>query len=889
LLSYLSYNGAKESVIILIDKLAEDSANSVKSHLNQLLDKPHIITQINADAMKNGQITVEALFAKPEVYFFAQHKQFPTIDETYLGRNDGAFASINKADNNYTLKVTTAFPARDFISLDENSTRTNIFKTNNFDATTRIWYKKAIEKNSSIWSDIYVFSGNSKLGITAAQPAYDTTGKFIGVFGVDLSLHSISEYLEKTKISENATTYIIDRNGMLIASSTNQKLYIDINSTDKKRLNAENAENSVISKSFNELKTQLKSFADIPYDNAYNISIDGVNYIVKISNYKDNHGLDWLIVTAVDKMDFMGDVYSLINKIAVLSIIVLFLVLATAFYIAGKIASPVEILSLKAKDVADGNFGESLHIKSISNEIDALIAAFNSMSAQLKHYFTGLNELNEELEHKVEDRTKQVKTLLDNANQGFLAFSSDMLIHNEYSEKCVEIFNSDIAGKDISRLLFEDETQRFKFKDTLTSLLDSSDVVQIEAILSLLQNEFYIADKIVSAEYKMVNEDDFMIILTDITEKKALEKRLERERKTLKMVVSSVANTSEFFELVSEYKEFLQIRTSLVDTSKTPLYNLTELYRTVHTYKGNFAQKDFITTPQGLHKLETRLSKFLADPNTTNEAVIAVLKKVELEAWLDKDLLLLKQTLGENFFDDESKITISEETLNGFKSKIKENAINLGLQESAINEIMEEVETLKLKSLYDALSSFPKIVEQVSVKLGKSVYPMHIECDKKIYISDEYKPFIRTLVHIFRNSVDHGLEFPDDRAEIGKDEVGTITCVASLDKNSNIQIVIADDGAGVNIKRVSKKAIENGICTEADIAKMSNEEIAMLIFSDNFSTKEEISELSGRGVGLAAVKAELENIGGHMHISTQQNKGATFAFYIPYYQTREGK
>jgi two-component system chemotaxis sensor kinase CheA len=118
--------------------------------------------------------------------------------------------------------------------------------------------------------------------------------------------------------------------------------------------------------------------------------------------------------------------------------------------------------------------------------------------------------------------------------------------------------------------------------------------------------------------------------------------------------------------------------------------------------------------------------------------------------------------------------------------------------------------------------------------------------------------------------------------ENGKDECGTISCVVNEEPDGFVSIIIADDGAGINIQRVSQKAIENGLHTQEELDTMSDEEICMLIFSDNFSTKSEVSELSGRGIGLSAVKSELERIGGYMKISTKSGVGATFAFYMPH-------
>ncbi len=881
-LSYLAYSGAKESVLVLTNKLAMSNAESVKYKLTELLEMPKAVAKINSNNFNAGLISLEYLFNKPQEYFLMQHEEFKEIDDIYFGRYDGAIVGVDKSPNGYIYKITTDFPNRNFYKLDINGTVGEVVKTQQYDATTRDWFKLAREKGGAIWSDAHLFKNKDALGITAASPVYNIKGEFVGAFGVNITLGSLSEYLKKIKISKNSTTYILDRKGMLVATSDKQKLYIDINATDKKRIFVSDAQDEIIAKSYKKLLQDIGSLDVLPSDNTLEMYLDDDNYIINVSNYCDASGIDWIIVNAISKADFMGDVYNLIEKFIIIGVVIFIILLFIAFAIANKIVSPISELARTATNTANGNFGGILKTKAVSSELNSLISSFNTMSKQLKDYFANITKLNQELEQKVIDRTTQIKTLLDNADQGFLSFSDDFLVHPEYSIMCNDIFGDNIALIDISSLLFKEESDRAKFKETIISLIGDEDAIRVETMLSLLPKEFNINSKIITAEYKMVANSDFMIILTDITEKRALEKKLDKEQKVLKMVVSSVASTSELFELLKEYKEFMANRVNLIDVSKTPLNNLTELYRAVHTFKGNFAQKDFIVTPQGLHKLETRLSKFLSDPNTTNEAVIAVLKKVELEDWLDKDLNILKQVLGDDFFDDESKIVISNDKIEELKEKIKNRVGEFGIEEHMLDALILEIEFLKQKSLYEAMLPYAKTVEQVALKLEKSVYPMHIECDRHIFLDDKYKPFIRSLVHVFRNSIDHGLEYPDVRAENGKDEFGTITCVGSIGENKKLQIVIADDGAGINIQKVANKAIENGICTQEEIDKMSDNEIAMLIFSDNFSTKDEVSELSGRGVGLAAVKAELEALGGDMSIATIKGRGTTFIFNLAF-------
>lgn len=491
------------------------------------------------------------------------------------------------------------------------------------------------------------------------------------------------------------------------------------------------------------------------------------------------------------------------------------------------------------------------------------------------------------LETEVQRRTRELRTLLDNSDQGFLSFSGDMRVHPQYSAKCVAIFKKEIRDLNISDLLFgEDEKQKSAFVSNISSLIGDNDELRVENILSLLRSEFMIVKKTITVEYRKISTETFMLILTDVTEKRALEKRLEIEKNKLQMVVSAIENRSELFELLDEYSEFMANRRDLVEDEQSALDNITEIYREVHTFKGLFAQKDFIVTPMGLHKLEEKLSLLLDDTASTNEQLFTLMKKVELENWLERDLAVLEQVLGKDFLEKKDAITLTCTDIDKLNTEIRLCAKDAQLQEEIIERITTKVGRLKEKSLAEELSSYSKLVERLSQKLGKHLNPMKIECDKTIMMEEAHRPFVKSLVHLFRNCVDHGVESPEERLIRGKYEMGTISCTVTTAEDG-WEICIQDDGAGIDTLLVAKTAILKGILTQEEVNVMSADAINLLIFNDHFSTKESISELSGRGIGLGALKHELEALGGNLKLVSTEGKGAIFRFFVPTCHTDE--
>lgn len=504
-------------------------------------------------------------------------------------------------------------------------------------------------------------------------------------------------------------------------------------------------------------------------------------------------------------------------------------------------------------------------------------------------YFYDSKRQRHVLETEVQRRTRELRTLLDNSDQGFLTFSGDMIVHPQYSSKCGVIFKKEIGGLDISELLFtKDEKQKNAFVENIRSLIGDNNQLRVENILSLLRSEFTIIKKTITVEYRKIGTETFMLILTDVTEKRALEKKLDIEKNKLQMVVSAVENSSELFELLDEYSQFMENRLELVEHRETVFENLSEIYREVHTFKGLFAQKDFIVTPVGLHKLEEKLSQLLEDSASTNEQLLTLLQKVELENWLDRDLAVLSQVLGEDFLEKKDALTLTYKDIDNLNTKIRLCAKDARLQEEIVEKIIAKVDRLKEKSLYKALSSYPKLVEKLSQKLGKHLNPMKIECDQTIMMEDHLTPFIKSLVHLFRNCVDHGIELPEERLMRGKYEMGSILCAVTSVENG-LEIRIQDNGAGINTFLVAKTAIVKGILTQDEVDRMSPDDINLLIFNDNFSTKETISELSGRGVGLGALKHELDVLGGSVSVMSKDSLGTTFTFFIPTRNTDENK
>jgi two-component system, chemotaxis family, sensor kinase CheA len=526
---------------------------------------------------------------------------------------------------------------------------------------------------------------------------------------------------------------------------------------------------------------------------------------------------------------------------------------------------------------------------SSNDEFGNMAKALNENIAVTTKLHEEIYELNVNLEEKIEERTKelqktkdQVFQLLDNAEEGFLSFSSDGVIDKEYSKKCVEIFGSLIDNKNIIDLLFNKKEDQELFSKVIKDLFSPKlKPKRKKVLLQLLPKEIYINDNFVKVEYKQISDEKMMLILVDITEKKNLEKKVELEKQRLKMVVSVVSNIEEFVEMVHEYKEFCSQKENYLQNEKTYVNSLVEFYRTIHTFKGNFAQKDLICIVPKLHQYESKINTLLKDPERSFNTFKTLLESEDISLWVDEDINVINEILGQDILKGNNTIHVSESLISKVEKDIEE-ILNFPKDARTITyeDLFEDVFKMRKKPLAELLSSYPKYVEKLAKRLEKNIYPVKIVGGEEIYVSEAIQPFIKTLVHVFRNSLDHGIELAQERIENKKDEKATITCDIEEIKE-DLVINIMDDGKGIDLDIIKEKALQKKIYSVEEISNMSRNEVLMIIFSDTFSTKDQVTQLSGRGVGLGAIKGEIEKLGGSITIDTTLEKGTTFRFTIP--------
>lgn len=197
-----------------------------------------------------------------------------------------------------------------------------------------------------------------------------------------------------------------------------------------------------------------------------------------------------------------------------------------------------------------------------------------------------------------------------------------------------------------------------------------------------------------------------------------------------------------------------------------------------------------------------------------------------------------------------------------------------------VDSLLENTKKLLMLPFSTLLGAFPKMVRDLSREQGKDVQLIieggDVEIDKRIL-----EGLKDPLVHLLRNSVDHGIESPDERARLGKPHKASVTVTVSQSGGNEVQIIVTDDGGGIDGTRVKDSAVQHGVLSAQEAARLSEGEALALIFQSEVSTSPIITEISGRGLGMAIVREKIEAAGGQITLQTEIGRGTSFRITLP--------
>lgn len=280
---------------------------------------------------------------------------------------------------------------------------------------------------------------------------------------------------------------------------------------------------------------------------------------------------------------------------------------------------------------------------------------------------------------------------------------------------------------------------------------------------------------------------------------------------------------------------------------------------------------------------------------------ISDINKIEFDKFVDKEIKKVKESKKEissikvdierinKLINLAGEFVIEKEALNKISNEMrlrnKRDPLVERLVDSLVHlnyigsELQETILSTRMLPLEYIFNRFPRIVRDLAVKCEKEV-ELLIEGSETEIDRAMIELLIDPITHILRNTVDHGIEKPDERKKKGKGKAGKVTIKARHQENRVI-IDIEDDGNGLDTELIKKKAVEKKIISEEKSNQMTETEINQLIFEPGFSTSETVSEISGRGVGMDVVRSNISNLNGIVDIRTEKDKGTRFTMKLP--------
>ena len=533
------------------------------------------------------------------------------------------------------------------------------------------------------------------------------------------------------------------------------------------------------------------------------------------------------------------------------------------FVFASRITRSLSELSEASEAVESGDYSKEITLGG-TGEIGELSKRFASMLKEIKQSQITLRELNLNLEKRVEERTMAVKNLLNNAGQGFLSFDEHIRVQPEFSLECVQIFRAKIQpGVKVGELFFEQEEVE-EFDSWMEQAF--GEIVAFDLVARLAPSIMKKNGRFYELEYKQIpfeNQFHVMCVITDVSDQRELEAQIEENKNKAKMTLRVLSSPQLFIDFRLQMKQ-------LFSNSGSLLENLSTLKAAVHTLKGNAATFCLSEIHASLHQLDLYLHSYPDSPS--NHQKTALIHEIEqVQGGYEENMLTLRALLKDHVDWDEANVRVPR--------RIVASAMNI-MSWRDIPEI-KELCAYTYPSLRSMFEHIQGLLDDLVSGTEKSLKPVQIVGGEFPINPEAYAGLISSLVHVFRNIVDHGIESTLERTAFGKEVSAEVSVF--LDRGSeNIGITIRDDGRGIDQERIRDRLVEKGLRTQDEADKMSTAEILDSLFLQGMSSVAEVSEVSGLGIGMSAVKMSVEKMGGEGSIRSRVGKGTRLQIEVPY-------
>lgn len=470
------------------------------------------------------------------------------------------------------------------------------------------------------------------------------------------------------------------------------------------------------------------------------------------------------------------------------------------------------------------------------------IFIFRPMVSRIRSQVAELEERNDALSFK----DRRIKLLLDSTRDGLLPVGLDGRVQEGASSQVGQWFGECGPDSAFWDILCSDDDTAMNMELGFEQLVD--DILPFELVLEQAVSSFVRGEMTYGVDYREILEGGertgFLLVIRDITEEVAREAAEAEAREFASALGHILRDQGGFLRLVNETRSML---TAAADNETSQ----TVRDRLLHTVKGNTAIFGFSGFAAMVHEAEDALLE-----GQSAEPIIA-----ELAVAWEERVERLKSVLTSNdglWISTTEHVQHLEQLRNG----------------TPTNHLVPLVERWKFESARSRLEKLGGAATRIAERLGKSIR-VEVDVETGVRLSaEQFGPLWSAMVHVVRNAVDHGFESPDARGEAGKSEEGVLTLGCAMGEGV-VAFTVADDGGGINWEAVRNKAARVGLPAQ------TREDLIEALFADGVSSRDDVSDLSGRGVGMAAFREAVVERSGKVWVSSEPGTGTRFTAAVP--------
>lgn len=538
LVGYLSFRNGQQAVNDVAHQLRLEINSRIEEHLLTFLDIPVRINQANAEAFRRGVPDVHDQKAL-EHYFWEQIQLFDSVTSVNFGNRAGGLANAGREGVGGPLYViaTEDYASGAFhkFATDSYGNRGQLLESiPSFDARERSWYVDALKKERDVWSDVYILFTGQDMCLTVSRPVYDTDDMFLGVTAVNIFLSHLGDFLEGIKVGERGQSFIMERSGLMIASSTSEDPISSLDVNPQHRIEARESAISLTRLAAEALHQEFGDYQAITSSHHFEFQENREQQLGLVRPFQNPYGLEWLIVTVIPEKDFMAQVYRH-NQITIGLILLTMLVfIALGIFITRRIIHPISELNLAAGALARGEWDQTIYYHGWIEEINALSHSFNHMMGKLQQMVAGLNQEiadRKEVEERLTESEKRFRAISELALDAIIMINAQgkVVYWSPSAERIFGHTSGDVVGRDVHRLLMP-EKYRQSYERGFKTFKETGEGVVTNRVLELVakhKSGKEIPIEIGVSPIKIKGEYWASAIIRDITERKAMEEKIE--------------------------------------------------------------------------------------------------------------------------------------------------------------------------------------------------------------------------------------------------------------------------------------------------------------------------------------------------------------------------